>query len=97
MLSRIFYMYVYLLTPRQKQVARLVSHGYTNQEIAKKLFIEPNVVSWHLTPVYSELRNALEKKETDRMSRALLAHWLTRLFEAYPDLNVNDESEDAQT
>ncbi|MDP7706075.1 LuxR family transcriptional regulator [Mycobacterium sp. TY815] len=43
------------LTPTELDVARLVSDGLTNKDIAERLFISPRTVQAHLTHVYTKL------------------------------------------
>ncbi|OBG22828.1 transcriptional regulator [Mycolicibacterium celeriflavum] len=43
------------LTPTELGVARLVSEGLANKEIATRLFISPRTVQTHLTHVYTKL------------------------------------------
>ncbi len=43
------------LTPTELDVARLVSEGLANKEIATRLFISPRTVQTHLTHVYTKL------------------------------------------
>lgn len=43
------------LTRTELDVARLVSHGLTNQDVATRLFISPRTVQTHLTHVYNKL------------------------------------------
>ena len=43
------------LTPTERDVVRLVSHGLTNNDIAARLFISPRTVQTHLTHVYAKL------------------------------------------
>jgi DNA-binding CsgD family transcriptional regulator len=43
------------LTPAELDVARLLSEGLTNKEIATRLFVSPRTVQTHLTHVYTKL------------------------------------------
>jgi predicted ATPase/class 3 adenylate cyclase/DNA-binding CsgD family transcriptional regulator len=43
------------LTPTEQQVARLVSEGMSNKEMAERLFVSPHTVRTHLQHVYSKL------------------------------------------
>jgi len=43
------------LTPREYEVLQLVAKGFTNQEIAKALFVSPVTVKVHLRHVYEKL------------------------------------------
>jgi DNA-binding CsgD family transcriptional regulator len=43
------------LTGAETQVARLVSDGITNREIAERLFLSPHTVNSHLRHIYSKL------------------------------------------
>ena len=43
------------LTPREREVLRLVAKGLTNAEIARKLWIAPSTVAKHLEQAYSKL------------------------------------------
>ncbi len=44
-----------LLTPAEGAVARLVSTGLTNKEVAARLFISAKTVAYHLTNIYAKL------------------------------------------
>ena len=44
------------LTPRQVEVLRLVSRGYSNDEIATCLEVRPNTVKFHLSEIFRRLR-----------------------------------------
>jgi DNA-binding CsgD family transcriptional regulator len=44
-----------LLTGAEAQVARLVSDGITNREIADRLFLSPHTVNSHLRHIYGKL------------------------------------------
>ncbi len=59
------------LTPRQREVARLVCLGLTNDQIAAKLAIAPHTVRMHKQALFERL------KIKDRMGvpvRLILAH-----------------------
>lgn len=43
------------LTPREREVARLLTRGATNEEIAQKLFISRYTVKDHAKAVYAKL------------------------------------------
>ena len=43
------------LSPRERDVIRLVSHGCTNREVAARLFVSQETVKAHLSSVYSKL------------------------------------------
>jgi two-component system response regulator NreC len=44
-----------LLTPREQEVCRLLAYGYTNAEVAEKLFISDRTVETHRTNIMSKL------------------------------------------
>jgi DNA-binding CsgD family transcriptional regulator len=44
-----------LLTPRQRQIARLAAQGLLNREIAERLDISPRTVGNHLVTIYERL------------------------------------------
>ncbi len=44
-----------LLTPREQEVCRLLAYGYTNAEVAEKLFISDRTVETHRTNIMNKL------------------------------------------
>ncbi len=45
-----------LLTPRERQVLTLISQGYSNQQIAALLVVEPKTVKNHINSIYGKLQ-----------------------------------------
>jgi DNA-binding CsgD family transcriptional regulator len=58
------------LTPQQRQIVRLASHGLTNREIGDRLFLSPRTVSSHLYRSYPKLGVASRNQLRDVIARA---------------------------
>lgn len=43
------------LTPREKEVLELLSHGFSNKEIAERLGVSVDAIRWHLKNIYHKL------------------------------------------
>jgi len=43
------------LTARERDIALLVIQGLENTQVAKRLFVSPATVNWHLSNVYEKL------------------------------------------
>ncbi len=72
------------LTPRQRDVVRLVSRGLSNQDVADQLYIASSVVAGHLTTVYDLLDN-LGALDT-RPNRYTLVRLFSAFFDRYPEM-----------
>ena len=57
------------LTPREREVLRLVARGKNNTQIAQELFISVNTVTRHMTNIFSK---------TGVSNRVQAAVWATR-------------------
>jgi DNA-binding CsgD family transcriptional regulator len=55
------------LTPQERVVARLVTQGFTNKQIAEQLFLSPNTIETHLRHIF---------QKADVRTRTQLAHVL---------------------
>jgi len=59
-----------LLTPREREVLRLIARGYTYKEIAERLYVSPKTVESHVSSVLRKLqlsnRNELTRWAVDR-------------------------------
>lgn len=64
-----------LLTPREQEVCKLLAYGYTNTEIAEKLFISERTVETHRT----NLMKKLDVKSRAELVRFAIDHGLLKL------------------
>lgn len=75
------------LTDREKETAAFTCLGYTNQEIAQKMFISPNTVKTHL-------RRILRKFDVNSKTelQLLLAAWDFHAWDQSSDLDSTNPS-----
>lgn len=64
-----------ILTQREKEVLHLIAEGYTNHEIADKLFISPHTIDSHR----KNLLNKFEVKNTAALINSAVKHNLLNL------------------
>jgi DNA-binding CsgD family transcriptional regulator len=43
------------LSSKQRVIARLVSHALTNRQIARRLYLSPHTVNYHLRQIFRKL------------------------------------------
>ena len=75
------------LTPRQRDVLRLVSKGLSNQQVAEQLYIAPSVVAGHLTNIYEQMAASAAVGDS-RPNRYHAVHYFSRFFQQYPELDT---------
>jgi len=51
-----------ILSPREKEVARLAAHNYSNAQIADELFISTETVKRHLSTIFEKLKISSRKE-----------------------------------
>lgn len=64
-----------VLTHREKEVLHLIAEGYTNHQIAEKLFISPHTIDSHS----KNLLNKFEVKNTAALINSAVKHNLLNL------------------
>jgi len=59
------------LTAQERQIAQMVRDGFTNPEVAARLFLSPRTVEWHLRKVFTKLEISSRRELRDALpSRA---------------------------
>ncbi len=82
-------------TPRQRQIAHLVSEGLSNQQIAECLYIAPSVVAGHLTNIYGEI-GTLEAFANQQPKRYTVLRLFNGFLKRHPECNPFDDDNPAQ-
>lgn len=62
-----------VLTEQEKEIIRLIAQGLTNKEIARKLFLSPNTVKFHISNI---MRKLDVRRRTEIAFRASKNHLL---------------------
>jgi LuxR family maltose regulon positive regulatory protein len=52
------------LSPRERDVLRLLAQGLTNRAIARRLHVAPDTIRWHAKNIYSKLGAANRTQAT---------------------------------
>jgi DNA-binding CsgD family transcriptional regulator len=62
-----------VLSAQEGRVARLVAQGMTNQEVARRLYVSPKTVEFHLSNVFTKLGIASRRQLRPGMLEPLRA------------------------
>ena len=69
------------LSPREREIARLIAHGLTNRQIAEELTLSVRTVEGH---IYNA-RTKLDVATRHELARAVWGHRVPRSKQACPD------------
>jgi DNA-binding CsgD family transcriptional regulator len=73
------------LSTREREVVELVAQGYTNDEVARRLYISIKTAEHHLNAIYRKLEACFDASGKHR--RVLL----TQVYNEWGRLNGNDK------
>lgn len=75
-------------TQRKQEILTLLCDGWSNAEIAQRLFIASSVVAGHLTEIYAEIGN-LDTFAQRQITRHVAVAIFAPFFERHPDLRAS--------
>jgi DNA-binding CsgD family transcriptional regulator len=66
------------LTPREREIMRCVADGFSNAEIARRLWIAPSTVRKHLENIFDKVALGAGRRRSPSFVRAICSSWADR-------------------